>query len=95
MSAPTPADVASAIATIEECQSIHAEWVGFLRSGRPWTPTADDVGGEEWHQEWVEKYARVLRVLRAVDEVAPLVEDLTRQVDGLAMRLARLEEFAA
>lgn len=69
MTAPTPAEVAEAIATIEECRSIHvgyAEWQDATPDWREQCVPDENTGGPEHHREWVVRYDRVLDVLRKV-----------------------------
>jgi len=61
---------AEAIAIIEECREIHKQWADWQDSKGDWKAETkpDDVGGPEYHREWVAKYEKVLRVLKGKSE---------------------------
>ena len=68
MTAPTPDEVAEAIATIEDCRRTHVEWADWQDATPDWRDQIEpeDPGLPEHHREWVARYDRVLDVLRKV-----------------------------
>lgn len=67
--------VERAIADIEECRDIHAEWADWYDQATPEqrstpAPVADTAGDSDWHREWIRRYNRVLRILREVGRTA-------------------------
>lgn len=56
-----------AIAIIEECREIHANWARAMRDpnwGAKQMTRAKAGGGGAWHRKWVKHYDLVLEVLR-------------------------------
>lgn len=69
-----------AITYIEECRSIHWVYAQRQRAGfhpqvdlpvEPTTKYVGDVGGPEWHDEWVRRYDVVLEALRRSGSTPP------------------------
>jgi GrpB-like predicted nucleotidyltransferase (UPF0157 family) len=71
----TVTDIQKAIEYIEDCQQIHRLWADWLRanpaeSQKP-VPRIEVAGNADFHEEWVQKYEHVLRVLRSVESLCP------------------------
>lgn len=74
MTAPTPEELAQAIATIEDCRRIHVDWAEWQEATPDWQaqvrPT--DPGEPDHHRLWVSNYDQVLDVLRRCADLAPV-----------------------
>lgn len=61
------ADKEEAISIIEECREIHVQYAAWQQNNPNWREECvpdENTGGPEHHLEWVEKYDKVLEVLR-------------------------------
>jgi len=67
---PSAHQISEAIEHIEECRGIHVEWVDYLTDHSEYDST--QVGDAEWHQEWVDKYDKTLKILYATHRLAQL-----------------------
>lgn len=69
--------VRRAIREMTEGRDVHIHWRDALRSGEidgaetNARTVEETVGGPEWHDEWVRRYDRVLRILHALLEETP------------------------
>lgn len=68
---PSSKQINEAIGYIEECRDIHVEWVEYLTDNNEYDST--QVGDVEWHQEWVDRYNKTLKVLHTTRRLVKLL----------------------
>lgn len=62
------ATVAEAIEIIREARATHEEWIRYQNGHPGWRSNVgpESVGLQDHHQEWMEKYDKVLAVLERI-----------------------------